>query len=325
MRGNINWQVQEIFKKSGINQIGKSKHAAKETAKINLCSNNIPPTWHSIGKKIGIHSYRTADLYRDIWRQLGKHLKNQYNIKDFEKVEKKHIRSYLQSKIDKKLAHSTFLQHASALEKLETALNSYAMQIKSGMKYEFSEEIKSVREIAHNMLERFTGARGYDDPKSLIEAISNPVHKLIAKIQLESGCRVSECTFLSSSNLKGIHEDPVIDEMKGMIFIEKAKGGKSGNKYMSTETYKELEKRIRNSEIGRFIVSNDNYRSSLKKAAKITKQEYTSTHGLRWNFAQNRFYELQIVGGLTYTQALYQVSQELFHERANITTHYLKM
>jgi integrase len=326
MRGNINWQVQEIFYKSGINQIGTSKHTAKEFAKKQFSQDGdrISPSWHSIGKKIGIYSYKTADNYRDVWRQLGKYVKEVYNIRDFERIAGEHVRSFLDTKIDKGVAHNTFMLHASALEKLETALNGYAKLKESGIRYEFSKEIKTARDFAHLVLARFTGARGYDDPKSLIEAISDPIYHLVAKIQLESGCRVSECTFLSISNLKGYQKDPVIDEQKGMIFIEKAKGGKSGNKYMSTETYNELEKRIKGSENERFVVDNNNYRNSLKKAAQITKQKYTGTHGLRWNFAQNRFYEVQTVGGLFYTQALYQVSDELFHERANITTHYLK-
>lgn len=326
MRGSINWQVQEIFFKSGINQIGTSKHKAKEFAikQLSQDGDRISPSWHSIGKKIGIYSYKTADNYRDVWRQLGKYVKEVYNVRDFERINGKHVRTFLDSKIDKGVAHNTFMLHASALEKLETALNGYAKLKESGIKYEFSKEIKIARDFAHLVLERFTGVRGYDDPKSLIEAIYNPIHKLVAKIQLESGCRVSECTFLSISNLKGYQKDPVIDDQKGMIFIEKAKGGKSGNKYMSIATYNELEKRIRRSENAQFVVDNNNYRNSLKKAAQITKQKYTGTHGLRWNFAQNRFYEIQIVGGLFYTQALYQVSDELFNEQSNITTFYLK-
>lgn len=40
------------------------------------------------------------------------------------------------------------------------------------------------------------------------------------------------------------------------------------------------------------------------------------SHGLRWNFAQKRFKELQIFGSLSYEQALQQVSWEMKHERS---------
>ena len=63
---------------------------------------------------------------------------------------------------------------------------------------------------------------------------------------------------------------------------------------------------------------------SLKEAAQTTNQEYQGSHGLRWNFARERFYKIQLIGGLTYDQALQQVSWEMKHERASITEHYLR-
>jgi hypothetical protein len=76
---------------------------------------------------------------------------------------------------------------------------------------------------------------------------------------------------------------------------------------------------------GLFKIDKDAYRDSLKAAAKATGQQYDirSSHGLRWNFAQERFNTLQEFGK-TYDQALAQGSQELGHERAEITLHYLK-
>jgi integrase len=324
MRGSINWQVQEIFYKSGINKIGTSKHNAKNIAKQNLASDRLSPTWHRIGKQIGIHSYRTADLYRAIWDQVGNYVKAEFKVKDLEKIEPHHIKSYLESKVEKGLAHSTFSQHASALEKFESALNGFAQEKGTGKVYDFTESINSVRKEAHKTLERFRDTRAYDDPRALISAIRDDNHKLTAKIQLESGCRVSECTNLSEKNLVGFKKDPVTGEEKGVIYIEKAKGGKCGKKYMAKETYKELENKIKTSAEGRFVVNNDSYRAGLKRAAERTDQRYTGAHGLRWNFAQERFKEVQGEGGQSYTQALFQVSGELFHARADITEHYLK-
>lgn len=324
MRGTINWQIHEIYFKSGINQIGSSKHKAKEEIRSSLSTQNIKTNWHVMGKNIGIFSYRTADLYRDIWKQLGSFVRDNYKIKDLEKIEGQHVKAYLESKIEKGLAHNTFVQHAAALEKFETALNGYAKNTGSGNNYEFTSYIKETRSSAHNNLERFNGNRDYDNPKDLIDNIKNENHQLVAKIQLESGCRVSECTYLSEKNLMGFKQDPVTGEEKGVIYLEKTKGGKSGEKYMSVETYKLLEQKIKTNTEGRFQINNDNYRESLKKAAEKTDQKYTGTHGLRWNFAVERFNEVQGNGLLNDQEALYQVSKELFHERADITKHYLK-
>ena len=65
------------------------------------------------------------------------------------------------------------------------------------------------------------------------------------------------------------------------------------------------------------------YLKHLKSAAEISKQQYNGSHGLRWDFAQERMKILQKTG-LLYEQCLTIVSQEMGHERADITLHYLK-
>ena len=60
MRGTIDWQIKELFKT--VDEIGISKHDAKIEAR-----NNGATSWHEVGKELGIHSYATADIYRDVW------------------------------------------------------------------------------------------------------------------------------------------------------------------------------------------------------------------------------------------------------------------
>jgi integrase len=324
MRGNVNWQVQNIFKTSGINQIGKSKHIAKEKVRKILSNQGVSPTWHEIGKNIGIFSYKTADTYRDVWIQIGKYVKKEFGIKDLEKLEGKHIQSYLESQIAKEVASSTFAQYASASEKLGMALNGFATQHETGKEYKFSESIKNARKDASVMLEKFKGSRAYSNPNDIIKALTYPTHKLVAKMQLESGARISECSHLKEINLRGIQKDPVTGEEKGVIYV-KGKGGKSGEKYMSPSTYQQLKSKIQASGEARFIFNRASYRRGLKNASEKTNQNYNASHGLRWNFAQFRFQEVQgPKGGQSYEEALYQVSEELFHQRADITEHYLK-
>jgi len=324
MHGSIAYQVQEIYNKSGIKQIGESRHSAKENARKLLSEHGVTPTWHKVGKEIGIFSYKTADAYRDVWRQIGAHAKAEFKIRDMQKLELKHIQSYLESKIEKGVAHSTFSQYAAAVEKLESALNRYAEKNNTGNTYSFSEGIKNAREEAHNTLGRFIGCRAYDNPKEMIDAIENPIHKLVAQIQLESGSRISECTYLNKDNLRGLKNDPVTGQEKGVFFVKQAKGGKSGEKYVSPETYKKLEEQIEKAAEGRFVVKDDTYRNSLKTASEKTRQDYNGSHGLRWNFASNRFQEVQKDGKRSYEQAKIQVSREMLHERSEITKHYLK-
>jgi integrase len=324
MYGNVNWQVQQIYNKSGINCIGSSKHAAKEEIRKKLNNINKAVTWHEIGKKTGIFSYSTADAYRDVWKQVGKHLKAEFKIKDMEKLEGQHIQSFLEKKIEEDVSLNTFAQYASACEKLESSLRGFAEKTQTGREYFFSDSIKITRDDAHVMLERFDGSRAYDSPGELISNISDKTHQIIARMQYESGARISECTYLNETNLRGITHDLVTGKEKGCIYVEKAKGGINGEKFMSKETYLAFEKKINEAPGGIFKFKMKEYREGLKNAAGKSKQQYTGSHGLRWNFARDRFQEVQRDGNQTYDQALCQVSNEMFHQRADITRHYLK-
>jgi integrase len=321
MRGSVKWQVQEIFKKSGVNRIGAAKHAAKAYARFSLNADGKAADWHNIGKKIGIHSYATADAYRDVWRRVLKFAKSEFKVKDIEKLQEKHVQAYLESRIVDKIAHATFLKEAAACEKLETALNGYAERRKTGNSYAFSRNIEDARSDAHTMLWRFKGTRAYKAPRRLVAAVTNPDHRLVARMQYESGARVSECNHLKKDNLRGFSNDPVTKEKKGVIHVIKAKGGLNGEKYVSPAVYQKLERAVQAG--GRFEFNKNMYRNSLRTAAEATGQIYYGSHGLRWNFAQKRFQTIQ-QWGYSYEKAMAQVSFELMHQRADITLHYLK-
>ena len=321
MKGSVKWQINQIFYESGINQIGQSKHQAKEALKTKL-SGKSPVTWHVIGQNIGIFSYKTADNYREIWRQVASFAKENYKIRDVQKIDGQHIKEFIQSKIEKKVSLSMYQQYVAALYKFEMALNGYAQKHNTGNAYDFKQQIQETKSSAYQTLIRNKNERNYENPSTLIDHIKNDEHKLVAKIQYESGCRVSECTHLSLKNLKGLGNDPVTGEQKGVLYIEKAKGGKNGFKYVSVETYQKLEERLNAESSGKMSVNNGEYRNSLKKAAIKTDQQYTGSHGLRWNYAQERYEKiLELTHNEAETLAL--VSKDLFHERLNITKHYL--
>jgi integrase len=292
MHGSINWQVQEIYNKSGINQIGESKNSAEQSVRNTLSEQNVVATFHKIGKKTGIFSYKTADAYRDVWRQIGAHAKAEFKIRDMQKLELKHIQSYLESKVKKGVAHSTFNLYASAVEKLESALNGYAEKNNTGNTYSFSDGIRSCRETSNQSLWRPEPRSRYANPKALIEAIKNPSYKIVAQIQFESGSRISECTHLNINNLRGLKKDPITGQEKGVFLSNRLMGGKSEEKYIFTETYKKLEEQIAKATEGRFIVKDYTYRNSLKTASKKTNQDYNGTEGLILNFKVRRNIEI---------------------------------
>jgi integrase len=306
MRGSIIHQVQTLFKESGINRIGKSKHTDKEAFRSNI---DQKVTWHDIGQNTGIYSYSTADDYREIWITAGKYAKAHFGLKHIETITGEHLQAFLMSKIEAKVAHSTFMTYAAALEKLAVALNMYAEKQGFDTKYNFSNDIRVARKIAHKELERFDGVRSYANPEELIEMLEHPF-KLIASIQHIGGARLDEVYGIMPSSLKADNRVTV-----------KGKGGKVRDIKITPEDYTQLEAHLQKE--GDFKFNKALYLYHLKTASEKSNQKYNASHGLRWNFAQNRMHELQ-KNGKVREQGLVIVSQEMGHERADITEHYLK-
>ncbi len=314
MRGSIKWQVKEVFKV--ISKIGHSKHYEKELVRLSGAK-----TWHEIGKGLGIYSYKALDVYRDVAKQLMSYVKSEFGIKDIEKLTGEHVKSFLEYKIEQGVSYRTFQQYAAAVEKLEVALNRYSDISNRGNSYNFEPYIKQVREIAKETLEKTNPTRAYENPKNLIKNLTEKEHFLMAKMQYEGGARLHEGSLIKQDQLKGIDKDPFTNKEVGKIEVQ-GKGGYVRDIRVSADTYRQLKNYVK--EKGEFKIDKNAYRADLKSAAIKTGQKYTGSHGLRWNFAQERFNELQEKGNLTYEQALKQVSEEMGHHRADITEHYLR-
>jgi len=299
MRGSVVNQVQTVFK--SIISFGESKHQAKEQARSLGAK-----TWHDIGKNINIYSYNTADSYRQIAIEAFKYAKENFNVKDITKIEAQHINSFLESKIESNVKYSTFQKYAAACEKLEVALSKYTKQ-----NYDFN--LKDTRELAQKILERTDAHRAYSDPQKLVDAIQNKTYRVLAEAQLTGGFRVYELNYLKMSQFS---------DNSHSITVQ-GKGGKVREIELSEKTYNELKAIVEKSDNQKLVFSADSYRNELKKAAERSNQAYTGSHGLRWNFAQNLFKELQ-ESGKTYEQSLFIVSHALGHNRSDITEHYLR-
>ena len=70
-------------------------------------------------------------------------------------------------------------------------------------------------------------------------------------------------------------------------------------------------------------VKQSTYREALHIACDVVGQDWNGTHGMRHNFAQDRMAELQ-GEGMSYNQALAQVSAEMGHHRLEITEIYMR-
>jgi len=308
MRGSIKWQVNQVFQT--INQIGSSKHMAKMEARAEGHT-----TWHEIGKNIDIYSYSTLDLYRDVAKDLMNYAKEQFSIKDIEKLNSEVVKSFLETKIADGVKYSTFQTYAAALEKLEVALNKYSEINDKGNTYNFSETIREIRQEAREVLDRSVETRAYEDPKGLIENIKDEKFQILAEVQYNGGFRISEINHVSPEQFK---ENNIFEVWDG-------KGGKDREIQLPENVYSEFKELVENNineNYNKFTFDENQYREAIKEGAELSGQEYHGSHGLRWNFAQETFAELQ-ESGFSYEESLQEVSNLLGHERPDITEHYL--
>jgi hypothetical protein len=208
------------------------------------------------------------------------------------------------------VAHSTFQKECAAINKLENALNSYADKRGTGREYDFRSVTHQVKVEQGKTLERSDLHRAYSRPQAVVGELERADHRLAASLQLHGGARIDEISLVKPSQLKG----------DGKIEV-KGKGGKIRELQVSEKIYNELKSHIEKN--GNFRIDKDEYGRDLRAAALASGQDATGSHGLRWNFAQNRFVELQ-KSGQVYEQALSNVSHEMGHERPDITEHYLR-
>ena len=301
---------------SGIFAPGTSKHAEKEVAR-----GEGARTWADMGKALNIYSYGTAQVYKDTWHQACQWIKDNLGIRDVETLRGEHVRAFLESRIADGIKYSTFQREAAAMSKFENAMNMYADRARKDERYSFRGDIQEVRKEAIETLDRTSETRAYENPKELISYIENDSFKTVASVQYEGGARLNEVWRVETNDLRGIRMDEHTGEFRGWLEVE-GKGGKERVISVSVETYHAVE-RVLQVNGGNMHFDKNEYREILKDAAEKNEQDYTGSHGLRWNFAEDRMEELQEHTTLTYEERLQVVSWEMGHERADITEHYL--
>lgn len=316
IRGSINFQVNKVFVESGIFQPGTSKHTEKSIARENGAK-----TWADLGQKLHIYSYGTAETYKDTWHQCAKWAKENLGVKDIEKLQASHIKAYLETKIADGIKYNSFERECAALAKFGNALNMYAAQAGKDTTYEFREAIREIKQEASQTLDRTVETRAYEDPKGVISAINDRTYQVVASIQHEGGARLNEVWRIEKEDLKGLKEDPHTGKQMGVIEVV-GKGGKEREIHVSPETYQAVASIVERE--GNLNFDKDHYREALKEAAIESGQDYHGSHGLRWNFAQERMSELESKTSMTYEERQQEIAWEMGHERADITERYLQ-
>lgn len=268
-----------------------------------------------------VASFSTMKAYRQIWNNFGNYLREVWDIKNFEKVEGKHIEDYLDMKISDGLSKQYIEKISAAFSKLEVALTKFSQTYSRANKvYDFKKTntviagAKKSGKLATNYHNRT-----YLEPEKVIENLDNPIFQLAAAIQLEGGTRFKGVRRIKLDQLQGKKVDNVTGSLCGIIQT-KEKGGRVGDVMVKIDTYNAL--KIIFLQEKEFKIDYAKYAASIREASKKLNIECHGCHGFRWNFAQRRIFEYQCVG-YEYDDALKQVSTEMKHNRKDITEHYL--
>ena len=286
----------------------------------------------------------TVETYKNIWDEIIQFVLVECKIKDFQAIESQHIESYFSQKLQTGITIQYAELISSAIGKLEIALKKLAQKFHNHHKYaeyDFSIRFKLLKEAKEaNMLKKGSKvkyySRAYANPCALINALTHPWFRLAATIQFEGGARVSAVEKIyplrqikphklidnKLTNIEIVKESPkhvFVKQLQGIqpdfytkekvgYLLTVEKGGKPGLVRISIDTYELLEMYLE--ENGSFEIAYDAYIDALKEAAEKTHQTYNGSHGLRWNYAQNRIVELQEYG-YSYAQSEQIVSWEM--------------
>ena len=300
MKGNVKWQVTEIFKE--IKEIGNSKYEAKNNARQTGARGS-----HGIARETDIYSYRTNDSYRESVVKFANWAKENAGLKDLTKTTAEAVKSYLQSRIDENIAHKTFQLEKSALNKLETALNRYSEHHNLNRNYDFKLNENFNRQVQKDMQHADVRAYSKNDVDKLLKIHDKAVN-LAVRCALSAGLRKSEILKLSISNLK-----------ENKIEIIGAKGGKD-------RIVSEISDKSLISDIKTFLKENNIEKlGDVVTGAKINNEiravlgDSGSIHSLRHNYAIETVKQFESQG-YSHVEAVHMTSAELGHNRNEIIT-----
>lgn len=306
MKGSQKSQIFYLLKL--LDGIKKSKKEYRKN------SNEVGQNGHNVSPLI--HSFKYRSDVKNTAHQLLKYANEKYNVKDFEKVNNEIVYEFLSEKINKGLKFRTISTYIGHLQKIHLGLKKIA-ELKEKKYKAFDENgLKNVTDLKKKKAQKsMYRNRAYTDVERIISNFSNENNRLVARLQIDVGVRVAE----------GLRFKP--SQFKPDNFVEiKIKGGNKILVKVSKKLYAELKTKtlqaVESGLIGLKINYNDYYKD-FKMAVKMSNEEWTGTHGLRYVYAQCRMDELSLQKEITYEEARLIVSQEMGHKRAKITSHYL--
>lgn len=224
-----------------------------------------------------VYSKRTWAAYKSVILSFLDYLKNN-NVKRVDKITKEHIDGFMQQYLD---------NAKRTVAKIQSALNKFLYFLaKEYGRYDLYKYSKS------NIYKRKAKKEGkktssYKNPELIIDYLKqkNEVFGHIARLQYYAGLRVQEVVRCEVEGTK--------------LIIKRSKGGLTRAIDFSDRTEK-LEKikesiKVVSSHYDKSswnVIEKKKYAKELKKVCNVLEEEYSGSHGLRFNYAEERYIEL---------------------------------
>lgn len=253
-----------------------------------------------LGKTPYLYHHNTLKKYLNAGINFGEWVKARSGgkINNLGRMEEKHVVEYIQHLKDNGYSPYTIKQIAAAIAKLGEAIDR--------------PNWRNVANAATSDVKRSRKSRAYgENCERVIEAVTQEDTKMILSLAAIVGLRISEALNVRSSDLDGKTlrvkgkgglirfvelPDKIVEKLKP--FVERKPSGKIFNKDPSS------------------------VQRALRKACEALGIECKGVHGLRHDYAVNRYVELR-VQGIEKDESKRVVSKELGHTRAEITDAYL--
>lgn len=306
MRGSTNNQCKQIWKL--IDGIGTSKKTARKQSDIKALNldKNISPKVHGFEYK--------DDVLRTI-KDLGNYAKDHFNIKDMQQINHDIIMNFFNEKIENEVTFRSINTYIGHVRKALIALRK--MKINTPKQHELFNEktLINCRGLAKEFaIHTENENRAYVNPGAIIGKLTGEFY-IVGYLQLYYGLRVTEASRIKLNQLN--------NETKEFKFI--GKGGTKMSKILDENLYNiivaKVKKCIKNGESG-FKISYSSYSEELSQASKLCQERWHGTHGLRYNYAQNK-YNIYIQNGYSKDEAMSKVSIDMGHVRKEIVGTYL--
>jgi len=245
------------------------------------------------GRSPVVHSWSTFNRYTGIVKDFVKFCIEEKGISKVKQLSYDTVEEYLDRKIEKGRSVKTIKVNATALRKFFSTIK----------REEIAETIKQeYMDFYGKALQSPRYTRGFANPFKVISNLKDPVHRLIAELQLRTGARIGD--------VKKIQ----IDEKNKIVIISKSKGGRTRminfkklveydpDKLYEFERIVELKKQLDEAlkerdwkEIRGSGGSPGTYYKDLREAAKKARENYAGAHSFRANYAETfwRWGEMQ--------------------------------